>query len=183
MRPTPDFRGFISVDIEASGPNPSQYSMLSLGACSVEDPSATFYVELHPTSSLAVPEAMAVHGLSLDRLQSTGTPPELAMASFETWVRDQSPAGGPPVFVAYNAAFDWMFVCDYFHRTLGRNPFGHTALDIRAAYFGRTAQPWRDLRFADLAEQFLGSRALTHNALEDAQMQARLFLKIMAEAG
>jgi DNA polymerase III epsilon subunit-like protein len=183
MRPSFDFRGFISVDIEASGPNPSQYSMLSLGACSVEDPSATFYAELQPTSSLAVPEAMAVHGLSLDRLQSTGTPPGLAMASFETWVRDQSPSDRRPVFVAYNAVFDWMFVCDYFHRTLGRNPFGHTALDIRAVYFGRSAQPWQDIRFADLAEKFLASRALTHNALEDAQMQARLFLKIMAKDG
>ena len=40
--------------------------------------------------------------------------------------------GRPPVFVGHNAAFDWMFVADCFERHLGRNPFGHSALDIKA---------------------------------------------------
>ena len=180
MRSLPDFSGFISVDIETSGPNPSQYSMLSLGACFVEDPEVTFYAELKPTSRLALPEAMAIHGLDLEHLRKTGLTPEAAMASFETWVRTQFPSTRSPVFVAYNAPFDWMFVCDYFHRTRGHNPFGHTAIDIRAAYFGRTAQPWREIRFAELAEHYLDSSELTHNALEDAQLQAALFRAIMA---
>ena len=28
-----------------------------------------------------------------------------------------------------------MFVNDYFHRFLGRNPFGHAALDLKAFFF------------------------------------------------
>ncbi len=41
------------------------------------------------------------------------------------------------MFVALNAPFDWMFVADAFWRYLGRNPFGPSALDIKALYLGR----------------------------------------------
>jgi hypothetical protein len=34
--------GYVSVDIEASGPIPRRYSMLALGACLVDDPARTF---------------------------------------------------------------------------------------------------------------------------------------------
>jgi ribonuclease T len=178
-RPSPDFRGFVSVDVEASGPSPSRHSLLALGACLVDDPSIAFYIELKPTSLLFEPEAMAVHGLSMEQLEASGSPIETAMASFEAWVQD-NPADHPPVFVSYNAPFDWMFVADAFHRTLGRNPFGHTALDVRSVFFGLTAEPWRQIRFADLARRYLDSRRLTHHALEDAQLQAELFRAMMA---
>jgi uncharacterized OsmC-like protein len=39
---------YISVDIEASGPIPGDYSILSIGACSVIDVRKNFYVELKP---------------------------------------------------------------------------------------------------------------------------------------
>ena len=39
---------FISVDIETAGPVPAKYAILSIGACLVEDPEQTFYVELMP---------------------------------------------------------------------------------------------------------------------------------------
>jgi DNA polymerase III epsilon subunit-like protein len=172
---SPDFRGFVSVDVETSGPSPSRHSLLSIGACLVDDPGVTFYVELKPTGRDAEPEAMAIHGLSLERLEAEGVPPETAMSSFEVWITDRIPPSHPPVLVSYNAPFDWMFVADYFHRTLGRCPFGHTALDLRSLYFGLAAKTWRSIRFADLAREFLGARQLTHHALEDAQLQAELF--------
>ena len=37
---------YISVDVETAGPNPGQYSLLSIGACLVFVPAKTFYVEL-----------------------------------------------------------------------------------------------------------------------------------------
>jgi DNA polymerase III epsilon subunit-like protein len=175
-----DLRGFVSVDVETSGPTPSRYSLLSIGACLVEDPGVTFYVELKPTSPAFVPEAMAVHRLSMDHLTADGQTMKEALASFETWVHTHVPTTHRPVFVAYNAPFDWMFVADAFDRTLGRNPFGHTALDVRSVFFGLTGQPWRDIRFSDLARRYLDSRALTHHALEDAQLQAELLQAMMA---
>ena len=59
------------------------------------------------------------------------------MADFAAWVERVTPEGSLPVFVGFNAPFDWMFVNEYFHRHLGRNPFGHVAVDIKAYAMGR----------------------------------------------
>jgi len=174
-----DLRNYISVDVEASGPSPSLHAMLALGACSVADPSQTFYVELRPTSREVDPQAMAVHGLRLEDLDRTGVDPQLAMARFETWILGLVPTGHRPIFVSYNAPFDWMFVNDAFFRTLGRNPFGHAPLDIRALILGRTGQEWTSIRLEDLFDRYLNGRRLSHNGLEDAQMQAELFRALM----
>ena len=104
---------YVSVDVETAGPNPSQYSLLSIGACLVADPQRTFYVELQPVNGNFTPEALAVSGLSLEELAERGLPPAEAMARFETWLEAQAPSGRQPIFVAFNAPFDWMFVNDY----------------------------------------------------------------------
>lgn len=173
--------GYFSIDVEASGPVPGRYAMVSLGACLVTDPAATFYVELQPTSLDTDPEAMAVHGLSLETLQRSGLPPAEAIRRFDQWVGSLCPPPARPVFVAYNAPFDWMFVHDAFIRTLGRNPFGHAPLDIRAAYAGWTGRPWLDIRFEELSRRYLRSSRLTHHALEDAVAQAEIFRNLMEE--
>lgn len=172
---------YISIDVETAGPCPGDYSMLSIGACLVDDPASTFYVELRPVSDNALPEALRISGLTLEHLHEHGIPPAEAMAWFEAWVHDVTPKGHRPVFVAFNAPFDWMFVCDYFHRFLGRNPFGHSALDIKALYMGHTAVTWGETSMAHVAARYLGNRALTHNALRDAQDQAEIMQKILAE--
>ncbi|MEX0787853.1 MAG: 3'-5' exonuclease [Anaerolineales bacterium] len=176
-----DSGGYISVDIEASGPTPGLYSMLALGACRVDDPARNFYAELQPTSMQSDPEAMAVHGLSLQMLQQSGRPPAEVMGAFDRWLSEVCPPPARPVFVAYNAPFDWMFVHDAFLTALGRDPFGHTALDIRALYVGWSGRPWPEIRFDELAERYLGSRRLTHNALEDALAQAEILQGLMDE--
>ena len=51
---------FVSVDVETAGPNPSQYSLLSIGACMVVDPQRSFYVELKPLDDQATESALAV---------------------------------------------------------------------------------------------------------------------------
>jgi ribonuclease T len=172
---------FISVDIETAGPVPSRYAILSIGACLVDDPEQTFYVELQPEHTLAMPEALAVTGLSIADLQRAGEPPQRAMEMFEDWVLSECPAGHRPVFTAFNAAFDWMFVADYFERFLGRNPFGHSALDIKAFAMGSGNTTWAATSMDVLAARHLGGRALTHNALADAEDQAELFRHLLDE--
>ena len=57
---------FVSVDIEASGPSPSIGSLLSIGACLVDDPSVDFYVELKPIDGHDWDDhAETVHELSI----------------------------------------------------------------------------------------------------------------------
>jgi DNA polymerase III epsilon subunit-like protein len=172
---------YISVDVETAGPNPSQYSLLSIGACLIANPQHTFYVELQPVNDNALPEALAVSDLSLEQLAERGLPPAEAMARFEAWLAKEIPTGQRPVLVSFNAPFDWMFVNDYFYRFLGRNPFGYTALDLKAFYMGLAGVDWSETTMRDVSARYLGSRPLTHHALRDAQDQAELFRKMRAE--
>src|SRR5437762_11059612 len=128
---------FISVDIEASGPVPPTYSMLSIGACLVDEESATFKRLLRPISDRFDPKAMTVSRLSLEELRRTGADPLAAMREFQVWVSEHA-GERTPVFVGLNAAFDWAFINYYFLTYATSNPFGFAPLDIKAYYAGRT---------------------------------------------
>lgn len=168
---------FISVDIEASGPIPGEYSMLSLGACSVFDQSQTFYVEFKPITLKYDLEAIRVAGLSMEALSKTGVDPKVGMQRFATWVKEVC-EGARPVFVAFNASFDWMFVDYYFHRFLGHDPFGVSGLDIKAYYMGKFGKKaWAETSKRWIDSRFLGGRH-THHALDDAIEQAEIFKKM-----
>jgi DNA polymerase III epsilon subunit-like protein len=172
---------FVSVDIETAGPTPSTYSILSIGACLVDDPETTFYVELKPEKLAFETEAVEISHLSLDILLVMGEEPVDAMRQFEAWVGDAVPDTHRPVFVGFNAPFDWMFVADYFARHLGSNPFGYSALDIKAFAMGRTGSTWAGTSMDRLAPTYLEGRSLSHHALADAQDQAELFRALKAE--
>lgn len=182
MPPDARFEVFVSIDVETAGPVPSEYSLLSIGACLVDDPDTGFYVELKPTTDAVVESSLAVGGLSLGGLATTGIAPAEAMLQFERWLADSVPAGGIPIFVGFNAAFDWMFVADYFGRFLGRNPFGYAALDIKSYSMGLSGSSWGQTSLKFLSPRYLDGSKLSHNALGDAQDQARLFRALRAEA-
>jgi DNA polymerase III epsilon subunit-like protein len=170
---------FICVDVETAGPIPGKYALLSIGACLVNDTGTNFYVELIPDKDEVVPEALAISGLDLETLRKTGTEPEMAMRKFSDWVKTVVREGSKAVFVALNAPFDWMFINDYYHRYLGENPFGHSALDIKAYYMGQTGVDWGETSMKHLSRHFLEEIHLTHNALRDAQDQAEIFQMIL----
>jgi ribonuclease T len=173
---------FISVDVETGGATPADYALLSIGACLVDDPDdSTFYVELQPEDKRSTQEALEVSKLSIDVLKTMGEPPVDAMQHFSDWVAEVVPEGHRPVFVGFNAPFDWMFVADYFERYLGRNPFGYTALDIKAFAMGRLGGTWAETSMSVLGPRYLSGRPLAHHALSDAQDQAALFRALYAE--
>lgn len=173
---------FISVDVETAGPDPGSYSMLSIGACLVADTDQSFYIELKPTMMNATEEALTVSGFSLEKLSSEGVPPKEAMRRFEAWLGEVNQSGSRPVFVAFNGAFDWMFVNHYFHRYLGHNPFGHAALDVKSFFMALSGNKWADTAMRHAARRYGDEIFLTHHALDDARDQARLFRKMLREA-
>jgi DNA polymerase III alpha subunit (gram-positive type) len=170
---------FISVDVETSGPIVAEYSMLALGACLVASPKVSFSVMLKPISKKVVAEALAVTGLSLEQADEDGLSPEVGMAQFKEWIAEQVPKDATPVFVGLNAPFDWSFVNYYFHRFCGNNPFGFTALDIKALFMGATGCAWHDTKSSAIAELVHPTLVGDHNALHDAQYQAELFRLVM----
>ena len=173
---------YISVDVETAGPIPADYALLSIGACLVADSDQSFYVELQPDREQFSGEAMKVHGLDVESLKVEGKPALKAMQEFETWIKSVTGKDQRAVFVALNAPFDWMFVNDYFHRYLGHNPFGHSALDIKAFYMGKTGVDWEQTSMKHMSSHYLEERHLTHNALADAQDQAEIFKLILQQS-
>ena len=172
---------FVSVDVEASGPIPGVYSLLAVGACAV-DGDETFSCEIKPLNDNADPRAMEVIGMSLDALKERGLDPSHAMQQFGEWLRGLRTAGGPLVFVGLNAPFDWSFVNYYFHRFAGGNPFGHTALDIKAYYMGVTGCRWSEATSSAMSRVLKPQLAPNHQALQDARFQAELYRLIRSRA-
>jgi DNA polymerase III epsilon subunit-like protein len=171
---------FISVDIEASGPIPGDYSMLALGACVVGRRNEGFYVELKPLNSNAIPDALKVTNFDLAELYRTGERPEEAMRKFREWVEKAS-RGAKPVFAGFNAGFDWSFVNWYMHHFLADNPFGFAPLDIKSYYMGLTGCDWKDTRSSRIRPEYQPARPADHQAINDARAQAEMFEKMKAE--
>jgi hypothetical protein len=101
--------------------------------------------------------------------------PTEVMENFAAWLDQHSK--GHPVFVSDNLAFDWQFINYYFHRFLGRNPFGFSGRRIGDLYAGLVkdaskATEWKKFRRTEH----------THNPVDDARGNAEA-LKYFKELG
>jgi DNA polymerase III epsilon subunit-like protein len=169
---------FVSVDVETSGPIPGEYSMLSIGACIIGNETVIFESFVRPTTDNYDLEALEAIGIVFEDVKKRGPSPHAVMSLFHNWVCDVS-KGLKPIFVGFNSPFDWSFINYYFHKYIGENPFGFTALDIKSMYFGKTGSNWNDTRSSAISNRFGLLQEKSHNALKDAQYQAKLFQSIL----
>jgi hypothetical protein len=176
---------YVAVDVEADGPIPGPYSMISLGMSVAGRPELKFYTELQPISDDFVPAALAVSGLDRERLKREAPTAEEAMKAAAAWVNGLR-RHGRPVFLAAPAVWDGMFVHWYFVRFLGKSPFGATGsgVDLRSYWMGMHGCEWVEthkgkIKFA------LGLKNLphTHHAGEDAAELAAVFDATLKERG
>lgn len=167
----------ISCDVEADGPIPSDYSMSSFGLVVVNNPKLTFYRELKPISEKWIPEAAAVSGLDREKLKISGCDPHVAMRECAAWVYSVA-NGAKPVFIGFNATFDWLFMHWYFVHFNGSSPFGISGLDMKAWYGGYAGCDWRGTVKREVAKKFPSSAPHTHNALDDAIEQAQIWKQL-----
>ncbi|WP_326825755.1 exonuclease [Streptosporangium sp. NBC_01639] len=179
------------MDIEADGPIPGPYSMVSFGMAvagrmtgkvfePVDPQLHTFYAELKPISDDHVPEALAVSGLDREALIRDGLEPVDAMRGATAWIREVC-AAGTPVLAAYPLSYDWMWMYWYFMRFGGVSPFGHSrCIDIKTLYAAKAGVPigWATKR--QMPKHLRSARPHTHNALDDAIEQAELLQNLMA---
>ena len=161
---------FIVVDVESDGPIPSEFSMVCFGAVRLDERlESTFYGQTRPLSQRFLPEALAISGFSREQHEGFDEPQKV-MQSFADWLDRVS--RGRPVFVSDNLAFDWQFINYYFHRFLGRNPFGFSGRRIGDLYAGLMS----DISKATEWKKFRMTRH-THNPVDDARGNAEAMLK------
>jgi DNA polymerase III alpha subunit (gram-positive type) len=88
---------------------------------------------------------------------------------------------GRPVFVAYPAAFDFMFVYWYLIRFTGESPFSHSALDIKTYAMSMLKKLYRSSTKSAMPKRWFDDIPHTHLALDDAIEQGALFCNMLAE--
>jgi hypothetical protein len=173
---------YIAVDVEADGPLPGPYSMLSLGMAAVGSPDLRFYTEIRPISERFQPEALAVSGLDRDRLLREAPTPEVAMEAAARWINHLRKIGRP-VFLAAPAVWDGMFVHWYFINFIGKSPFGNTGsgIDLRSYWMGLHGCEWVETRKGRIkSELAVTDLPHTHHAGDDAAELAVVFEKVLA---
>ena len=176
---------YVSTDVEADGPIPGPHSMLSFASAAyLEDKTlaGTFEANLdllegasgHPDTMewwAGQPEAWAAARSDLEA-------PRAAMHRYLAWVETLP---GRPVFVAYPAAYDFLFVYWYLIRFTGRSPFGHRALDIRSYAMALLGTTFARAGKEGMPQRWFDELPHTHVALDDAIAQGALFCNMRAE--
>lgn len=160
---------YVMVDIEADGPIPGDYSMVSLGAVIVEPSlSRTFHGELRPISERWIPEALAVSGQSREETLAFEEP-AVVMQRFADWLARECPQR--MIFISDNNGFDWQFVNWYFHHFLGKNPFGHSSQNLGSLYKGLMKDAFANFKH-------LRKTRHTHHPVDDARGNAEALLEM-----
>lgn len=180
---------YFCVDLEASGPVPGLYNMVSIGGVEVRwdgerhQRGDTFYFEVRPEFDGFDPSAMAIHGLTESHLRENGLPARDVMHRIDEWVRAHVGKGERPLFVGHNAPFDWMFVAWYFAWAGLENPFGYNALDTKALMMGKHRISWWQSNKEELTKLYPHlkppPRERVHNALDDALFQADILIALL----
>jgi DNA polymerase III epsilon subunit-like protein len=182
---------YFSIDVEASGPVPALYNLVSIGAVPVTYRGSTwepeedrFYVELKPLFRGFDPDSMAVHGISREHLERKGAPPLEAMQRLTRFVEKRvRPVRGRAIFVGHNAVFDWAYINYYYEFHYLPNPFGYKALELKSFAMGCLGIDWLDSNKERLQELLPAippqDASLVHRADYDALYQAQILCALL----
>lgn len=176
---------YVSTDIETDGQIPGANSMLSFASAAyLADKTlvGTFAANLKtlPNASgdpktmewwQSQPEAWEATRIDLQE-------PGDAMQSYVSWLKSLP---GKPVFVAYPAGFDFLFVYWYLIRFTGESPFSFSALDIKSYAMAMLKTEYRQSSKRNMPKHWFDSLPHTHVALDDAIEQGALFCNMLAE--
>jgi hypothetical protein len=176
---------YVSTDVETDGPIPGPHSMLSFASAAYtagKELLGTFEANLqtlpgaegHPETMAwwkTQPEAWAEH-------RRDPRDPADAMKDYVRWVKNLP---GKPVFVAYPAGFDFLFMYWYMIRFAGESPFSFSALDIKTFAMAALGTGYRDAVKRNMPKHWFDNLPHTHKALDDALGQGALFCNMLAD--
>jgi hypothetical protein len=167
----------VVLDVEADGPCPGIFNMISFGFVSVADPTRTFLGELAPVvQHPGIPEHRAICGVSFET-QSGYRAPSTVISAARDWLYALS--GGKRVVIwSDNPAFDWQFWNWYCYRFIGENPAGFSARRIGDLDAGRRGEPLNTSAWTKRRET-----AHTHNPVDDARGNAEGLRWVLEQMG
>lgn len=175
---------YVSTDVETDGPIPGPHSMLSFGSAAFAADGtllSTFDANLHTLPDAAGdPKTMAwwqTQPEAWAACRENLRDPAEAMAAYVAWVKGLP---GKPVFVAYPAGFDFLFVYWYLIRFAGESPFSFSALDVKTFAMAVLGCDYRHATKRNMPKAWFTDRPHTHQALDDALGQGELFCNMLA---
>jgi hypothetical protein len=177
---------YVSTDVETDGPIPGPYSMLSFASAAYTADKTllgTFSANLETLPGASGdPKTMAWwegHPEAWAATRSGVQDPAIALPAYAEWV-ERLP--GKPVFVAYPAGFDFLFVYWYLIRFAGRSPFSFSALDMKTFAMALLKCDYREAVKRNMPKSWFDPQPHTHVALDDAIEQGALFCNMLSES-
>ena len=176
---------YVSTDIETDGPIPGPNSMLSFGSAAYLPDKrliGTFSANLETLpGAQGDPKTMAWWETQPEAWTACRVEPQdpaLAVPAYTSWL-DSLP--GKPIFVAYPAGFDFLFIYWYLIRFAGRSPFSFSSIDIKTFAMAVLKCDYREASKRGMPSRWFDKSPHTHVALDDAIEQGVLFCNMLAE--
>jgi DNA polymerase III alpha subunit (gram-positive type) len=176
---------YISTDIETDGPIPGPHSMLSFGSAAYTADKrliSTFSANLTLLPGASPnPETAAwwaTQPIAWAACRENPEAPELVMPRYVSWVKSLK---GKPVFVAYPAGFDFLFIYWYLIKFAGESPFSFSALDMKTFAMAQLKLDYRDSTKRKMPKHWFDDFPHTHIALDDAIEQGALFCNMLKD--
>jgi hypothetical protein len=176
---------YVSTDVEADGPIPGPHSMLSFGSVAFDEDSkeiGSFSANLELLEgATGHPDTMAwwqKQEEAWKACRENTRAPSVVMREYVEWL-EKLP--GSPVFVAYPAGFDFMFVYWYLIKFAGKSPFSHSCLDVKTYAMAVMRSRFRDSTKRHMPRRWFPETKHSHVALEDAREQGQLFMAMRRE--
>jgi hypothetical protein len=176
---------YVSTDVEADGPIPGPHSMLAFASVAFDGDGNEIAHFTRNLETLAEaqphPETMewwATQKEAWTVCRTDLVSPQMALWAYVAWVKSLP---GKPVFVAYPAGYDFLFMYWYMIRFSGESPFSHSALDIKTYAMAILKKPFRDCTKRSMPRRWFSECKHTHVPLDDAREQGLMFIKMLKE--
>jgi hypothetical protein len=176
---------YVSTDVETDGPIPGPNSMLSFASAAyladktlVDTFTANLKTLPGATADPGTMDWWQQHPEAWAATRTDVEEPAETMPRYVAWVKRLP---GKPVFVAYPAGFDFLFVYWYMIRFAGESPFSFSALDIKTYAMALLKVDYREAVKRNMPSKWFDPLPHTHVSLDDAIEQGALFCNMLAE--
>ena len=177
----------IAVDVETSGIDPRQHSLLSIGAVDMANPDNRFYGECRAWEGAAIEqEALDVNGFTREQIAAQPLSECELVQQFIEWVKGIEGQEAKPIMCGQNVGFDRDFIRYAAERCMQKSPFNYRVVDIHSVawYYisSNGVKPPMNLSLNRIMEMTgAGREPDPHNALTGAMCAAEVISRMLTK--